>query len=373
MLRRLAVLLLLVLSLLGLSACGDDDAPGASSSADDSAADDDSATDDPAADDAADDTADDAAEGDGTLIAQDDLDGDGIVVTVNGSPITEDELAAELAVVRDDFRWQVEEDSQSLERNAVKLHFGTVASVDELMEAPFRAEAVAGILDRMIDDRMVTLELERLGGEVTPDDRLGAAEQSLRDAESPYFDHEVQRFARQLALGRMLAESPDDVDEAVVEAAYRLVLPREGRVCTRHILLATLEDAQFVKDQLDAGTDFASTAAAVSLDPSTAADGGDLGCIARGEAPDDMVSLEDAAWSAEPGEVVGPIETGRGFHLLEVTGYDPSLDDARATILDTADLLAVAWVQVAREGADVDLDEQRGTWDPVEIGPPAGG
>jgi len=63
------------------------------------------------------------------------------------------------------------------------------------------------------------------------------------------------------------------------------------------------------------GDDFAETAIQWSQDNSNAADGGDLGWFGKGK----MVgAFEDAAFNAEKGELLGPIETKFGVHIIKV-------------------------------------------------------
>jgi peptidyl-prolyl cis-trans isomerase C len=88
--------------------------------------------------------------------------------------------------------------------------------------------------------------------------------------------------------------------------------------CTRHILFNKdqKEKAEEVKKQLQEGGDFAALAKQYSQDPGSAEQGGDLGCIGKGET---VPNFEEAAFNAKQGEIVGPVETEFGYHLLEVT------------------------------------------------------
>jgi peptidyl-prolyl cis-trans isomerase C len=88
--------------------------------------------------------------------------------------------------------------------------------------------------------------------------------------------------------------------------------------CMRHILFNKdqKEKAEEVKEQLQNGGDFAELAKENSQDPGSAEQGGDLGCLGKGET---VPEFEDAAFSAEKGEVVGPVETEFGYHVIEVT------------------------------------------------------
>jgi len=84
---------------------------------------------------------------------------------------------------------------------------------------------------------------------------------------------------------------------------------------------------------LEDGGDFAKLAKENSQDPDSATKGGDLGCLGKGETVPDF---EKAAFGAEQGEIVGPVQTQFGYHLLEVTDIKPkqtrSLDDVESQI-----------------------------------------
>ena len=88
--------------------------------------------------------------------------------------------------------------------------------------------------------------------------------------------------------------------------------------CTRHILFNKdqQQKAEDVKAQLEDGGDFAELARENSQDPGSAEQGGDLGCLGKGET---VPPFEEAAFAAEQGEIVGPVETEFGYHLIEVT------------------------------------------------------
>ena len=88
--------------------------------------------------------------------------------------------------------------------------------------------------------------------------------------------------------------------------------------CMRHILFNKdqQQKAEEVKTQLQDGGDFAELARENSQDPGSAENGGDLGCLGKGET---VPPFEEAAFAAEQGEIVGPVETEFGYHLIEVT------------------------------------------------------
>ena len=131
--------------------------------------------------------------------------------------------------------------------------------------------------------------------------------------------------------------------------------------CTRHILFNKdqKEKAEEVKKQLENGGDFAALAKKYSQDPGSAEQGGDLGCIGRGET---VPNFEEAVFNAEQGEIVGPVETEFGYHVIEVTDIQEEatqpLSEVEAQIRDQLTTEAqseefTAWLQKQKEQRNV--------------------
>jgi peptidyl-prolyl cis-trans isomerase C len=91
-----------------------------------------------------------------------------------------------------------------------------------------------------------------------------------------------------------------------------------ARAAARHILVATEEECQGIKDQIAAGADFAEMAKTHSTCPS-GRDGGDLGTFSPGQM---VKEFNDVCFNDEVGVVHGPVKTQFGFHLIEVTHRD---------------------------------------------------
>jgi parvulin-like peptidyl-prolyl isomerase len=93
---------------------------------------------------------------------------------------------------------------------------------------------------------------------------------------------------------------------------------KQATRCIRHILFNPDQErrANDVKEQLEDGGNFGDLAKEFSQDPGSAEQGGDLGCVPRGQFVEEF---DKAAFEAEEGEIVGPVETEFGFHLIEVT------------------------------------------------------
>lgn len=75
-----------------------------------------------------------------------------------------------------------------------------------------------------------------------------------------------------------------------------------------------------------AGEDFAKLAMEFSGDPGSAAKGGDVGYFGKGKM---VPEFEKAAFEAKVGDIVGPIKTVYGYHIIKVT--DKKGDEVKAS------------------------------------------
>ncbi len=99
-------------------------------------------------------------------------------------------------------------------------------------------------------------------------------------------------------------------------------LSKDEYVHASHILIpvhtdsiSALKKANEILAQIRSGADFAKLAKDYSQDPISASRGGDLGWFGKGMM---VPPFEKAAFSARPGEVVGPIKTDYGYHIIKV-------------------------------------------------------
>ena len=80
--------------------------------------------------------------------------------------------------------------------------------------------------------------------------------------------------------------------------------------------------AQAIADRVrKAPKTFAEVAKKESQDPGSAPKGGDLGFFGHGAM---LKSFEEAAFAAKKGEIVGPVTTDFGFHVIQVTDIKPA-------------------------------------------------
>jgi peptidyl-prolyl cis-trans isomerase D len=99
---------------------------------------------------------------------------------------------------------------------------------------------------------------------------------------------------------------------------------REEQVRASHILFKVTpdrpdqqarEELQAVRRRVEAGENFSQLARELSEDEGSASRGGSLGYFGRGQM---IPAFEEAAFGAEVGELVGPIKTDFGYHLIQV-------------------------------------------------------
>lgn len=125
---------------------------------------------------------------------------------------------------------------------------------------------------------------------------------------------------------------PPEETKAYYEANSARYIQKEQRKAS-HILInltpkATEAEKKAAKDKIDAlfaqakknPKDFAELAKKNSQDTGSATNGGDLGLFARGM----MVKpFEDAAFGAQKDELVGPVLSDFGYHIIRVTDIQP--------------------------------------------------
>lgn len=136
----------------------------------------------------------------------------------------------------------------------------------------------------------------------------------------------------------------------------------QEQVWARHILVSDQALAEELLGRIQAGESWETLAAEYSEDTSNKDQGGDLGWFGRGIMVD---VFEQAAFGGAVGEIVGPIESDFGWHLIEILGHetrplDPNRTDSEITRLFNE------WLDQAREQAQVVIHD---LW--IERLPPA--
>jgi len=136
----------------------------------------------------------------------------------------------------------------------------------------------------------------------------------------------VQKWVREL-VSKDISISDAEVHTFYLENQQEFSVPETIRA--RHILIqleagaseetraTAIEQLSVIRQEIDAGADFAALATEKSQGPS-AAKGGDLGYFTRGQM---VAPFEAAAFALAPGEVSGIVETRFGLHLIQLVDH----------------------------------------------------
>ena len=137
---------------------------------------------------------------------------------------------------------------------------------------------------------------------------------------------------------------PSDADLNKMYTAGMDKFRTPERVQVRHILIksdatndaAAKAKAEGLLKQIQTGGDFAKLAKDNSQDPGSAAMGGELGFIVKGQT---VPEFEKAAFSLQPGQTSGLVKTTYGYHILQVEKHEQahlqSLDEVKAQLIDS--------------------------------------
>ncbi|MDD3977673.1 MAG: peptidyl-prolyl cis-trans isomerase [Methanomicrobium sp.] len=89
-----------------------------------------------------------------------------------------------------------------------------------------------------------------------------------------------------------------------------------AKVKASHILVKTENEANEILSKIKAGDKFEEVAKNFSQCPS-GKNGGDLGWFGKGMM---VKEFEDASFKGKEGDVVGPVKTQFGYHIIKITG-----------------------------------------------------
>ncbi len=162
-------------------------------------------------------------------------------------------------------------------------------------------------------------------------------------------------FQQELARSGLTEPEFRDMVEASVLQTKLLVMfeaelsPSAESVRYRHILVSTDETAQEIRDQIEAGEDFAALAAENSLDVGTKDSGGEVGWVPRGVLD---ASTEELVFALKPNEITTiPLPQGVVVIEMQEKAEDREVEETqRAPLARSA---FGSWVREKRESLDI--------------------
>ncbi len=243
----------------------------------------------------------------------------------------------------------------------------------------------AGVLTNLIRVEVLRQAAQDRDIEVTDEEIAQQREQLIEDAggedalqqvidQANVSDAELEANLRdQVIQNEITAQLAEDVTDEDVRAAFDD--DPQGRygekVEVRHILTEKRAEARSAIERIESGEDFGEVASEVSIDTVSAQNGGDLGAIGKGAT---VPEFEEAAFAADEGEIVGPIKSDFGFHVIEVTGQVPAEDFTDVQSQIRTELESASGGQAFNEyitefvaSLDIEVDEQFGRWDDATV------
>ena len=147
--------------------------------------------------------------------------------------------------------------------------------------------------------------------DASPSDTLEIDESLIAEA----LETRRQEIAARFESQRERFDSPEQVHP-------RHILVRVDPKALEDVREAARARAQDLRERIEGGEDFEEVARELSEDEASSASGGDLGVLRRGQT---VKAFETAAFDALPGELVGPVESSLGFHLIRVDRHDQAV------------------------------------------------
>jgi hypothetical protein len=214
--------------------------------------------------------------------------------------------------VRDDMETVAELDGKAIVWGEVK---GNLTRPVNAVSVERRISA----LEKMIDTRIMT-QKGRLAGLVNDPAYLG-----------PFQQFKKVRLIN-LHRGNLVKEmapTDDEVTEYYEENRDRIMIRQRRKV--QIVVLKSKEDAEAIKEMLDAGAITMYQAAAEhSIMPGSKKTLGEIGWVTEGTG---FPGLDELTFSLGPNEIGGPVETPNGWHLVKVQDLDEAvyadIDDQR--------------------------------------------
>jgi len=173
------------------------------------------------------------------------------------------------------------------------------------------------ILNRLINELLILKEAEKRKIEVSEDEIKKEAEESgIVDSLSPTIKRMIETS---ILLEKMIAdENKIQVSDDEIKSFYEKNKDRLGepeQVHIRQIFVLSEREANDILIALNAGADFSKMAAIKSQDAASRERGGDLGFFARGMLAE---QIEKVAFDMEVGQISPVIKTPAGFHIVKV-------------------------------------------------------
>jgi foldase protein PrsA len=242
-----------------------------------------------------------------------------VVATVNGQPITQQEL------------------DKNLEETFGKQMLDTLI-VRKLVEQDAKKKGIT------VSDAEVDAQLDKIKKKLTPADLQNLSGKKLDDLKKQI------RF--NLLLEKCIMAS---VPQSEVRSYFEKNKDNLQEVELSDILVEDKKQADAILGDLNRGVPFATVASQFSLDRTTRDNGGYLGVFPKWQLESLYPPLANVAFSLAPGQISKPIKTPNGYYILKVLNRKNSFDQLKDEVEgEMASQRIKQYLQNLRESAKID-------------------
>jgi foldase protein PrsA len=262
------------------------------------------------------------------------------------------------------------------------------ADFDHKLESSPVAKQVLGqmvqtqLIDQYARDKKVDVSQADIDKKLTETKarmQPGQYEQILK--QQSLTEQDVQNILKQQLVLEKAVAAQVHVSDSDIKAYFdknRTLFDKPAQVRARHILVADAGKAKEVLAKLKAGGSWDALAKQYSTDPSSKDKGGELGFFGRGQM---VPAFQDAAFGAKVGQIVGPVKSPFGFHVIQVEEKKPAQhgslasahDKIKAQLTQQQQATAIpAFLQQLKSTAKIDVyDDRYKDLFPAATAPPA--
>ncbi|MEA2665865.1 MAG: foldase protein PrsA, partial [Candidatus Eremiobacteraeota bacterium] len=189
------------------------------------------------------------------------------------------------------------------------------------------------LIDQYAKDKNVTVsqaEIDKDESDIKAKYPPGQFENILK--QQGLTEQDVQNILRQQLILKKAVAPQVKISDADVKAFYdknHAQFDKPEQVRARHILVADQNKAKEILAALKSGGKWDALAKQYSTDPSTKDKGGELGFFGRGQM---VPQFQDAAFGAKVGQIVGPVKSPFGYHVIQVEEKKPATKATYASV-----------------------------------------
>lgn len=256
---------------------------------------------------------------------------EGLVATVEGEGITEEEFNTKFEVYRSISEQQLGE--------------GVLEQVNEETGKTREEELKEDILEMLIMERLISNEASKANIEVTDEEfqlvmnqyitMMGGEEVFNESLESSQITKEFleESIRKDLLINKHREHFIQNTTVTEEEAEEYFEENKEDLIVIRasHILVKTEEEGKEVLERLNQGEDFAKLAEELSADKTSGLFGGDLGYFGKGSM---IAEFEEAAFALNPGETSELVKTEVGYHIIRLVDKKDTFESLKEDIIN---------------------------------------